>query len=155
MGPVPFRRAALVLAAAALAGGCGSSDPEPVPFVCVNGSPEGVARALADAPGAVTLQGGVPISACIRTARSDAELQNAGGILTTAAERLEERASSDATAALQLGYLVGAARRGSSTENGIQAELVRRLERSAALERATPEARTALKEGMAAGEARG
>ena len=147
-------RAALLLAAAALAGGCGAEE-EPIPFACVNGSAEAVERALADAPGAVVLEGGTSISACIRTARSDAELQNAGGILTTAAEHLELEAPADATAALQLGYLVGAARRGASKENGIQAELVRRLERSAALEAPTPAAKAALAKGLEAGEQRG
>ena len=123
--------------------------------MCANSPSETVERALEAAPGEVRLEGGVRISACIRTARSDGELQNVGGVLTGAAEALELRAASDATAALQLGYLVGAARRGASRENGIQAELVRRLERSAALDAPTPEARTALRRGMAAGEARG
>ena len=149
-----LRRAALLLAVAASVAGCGE-EPEQVPFACINGSPEAVEEALVKAPGAVTLEGGVPISRCIRTSRTDAELQNAGGILTTAAERLEERAPRDETAALQLGYLVGAARRGASKENGIQAELVRRLERSAALEGATPAATAALERGLAAGEASG
>ena len=145
---------AWLVAAAALAGGCGSEE-EPLPFVCKNGSSEGVATALREAPDAVVLDGGVRISQCIRVARSDADLQNVGAVLTGAAEHLEERAVTDETAALQLGYLVGAARRGASRENGIQAELVRRLERSAALDGATPGAKAALTRGLAAGEGTG
>lgn len=127
MGGVAARRAAklLVIAIAAVAAGCGD-DPEPLSFACTSGA-DAVERALAEAPGAVTLEGGVPLSACIRNARSDGDLQNVGAVLTGAAEHLEERAAADPTAALQLGYLVGAARRGAR-RNGLGTEIARRLE---------------------------
>jgi hypothetical protein len=76
-------------------------------------------------------------------------------VLTKAAEHLEDDAPRDETAALQLGFLIGAARRGGEHANGVQAELIRRLERSGALDGATPAAQSALNRGLAAGEERG
>jgi hypothetical protein len=142
----------VLLVVAALAG-CGEEDP-PLDFACTSGA-EAVERALAAAPGDVRLTGGVPLSTCVRNARSDAELQNVGAVLTGAAEHLEEAAPRDAEAALQLGFLIGAARRGGDSANGVQAELIRRLERSGALDGATPAAKAALARGLAAGEERG
>jgi hypothetical protein len=109
---VSARRAAVLLAVAALAG-CGEEDP-PLDFACTSGA-EAVERALEAAPGDVRLAGGVQLSTCVRNARSDAELQNVGAVLTGAAEHLEEAAPRDARAALQLGFLIGAARRGAAS----------------------------------------
>ena len=145
-------RWALFVAAAAV--GCGSSGDTPVSTACVEG-PGAVTSALRAAPGAVTLADGTPLSACVEAATSDAELQNVGVALTQAAEELEARAPADPRAALELGYLIGAARRGAGSAAALQAELVHRLERSGALDGPTPEARRELKRGLAAGEARG
>lgn len=147
------RYAVALLAVAALAG-CGDDGPPPVDFACT-ASPQAVERALEQAPGDVRLQGGVPLSRCIANARNDAELQNVGTVFTIAAEHLEDVAPRDETAALRLGFLIGAARRGGARANGVQAELIRRLERSGALDGATPAARSALNRGLAAGEERG
>jgi hypothetical protein len=114
--------------------------------------PDAVEAALARAPGEVRLDGGVALSACVRFARTDAELQNLGLALTEVAERLEPRArDGDDRAALQLGYLIGAARKGAPSESSLQAELVYRLERSAAFGGSSG----SLAEGMRAGESRG
>jgi hypothetical protein len=144
----------MVAAAATLVAACGDAQMPPVATSCTD-EPETITRALQAAPGEVTLPDGAQLSGCIRNARDDGELQNVGVTLSSAAEELEERAASDPRAALELGYLVGAARRGAATGSGVQDELVRRLERSAALDGASQAAVDALAEGLAAGEARG
>jgi hypothetical protein len=134
--------------------GCGGTQEPPLAVGCTEG-PETIARALRAAPGPVEVPGGSKLSSCVTGARSDAQLQNVGIIFSQAAENLEMRASTDPRAALELGYLAGAARAGARTGSGIQDELVRRIERSAALDGATPAAVDALNEGLAAGRERG
>jgi hypothetical protein len=97
------------------------------------------------------------LSDCVAAARSDAELQNAGIVLTGAAEHLAARAKAgDAKAGLALGYLVGAARRGARRTAGIHAELQRHIERAAAvLDGAGASITGALVHGQRAGEATG
>jgi hypothetical protein len=85
-----------------------------------------VLEALAQAPGAVALTDGTLLSECVARASDDAELQMIGYALTPVADRLAAR--TDERAATQLGFLVGAVRRGAADGNGVQAELVRRLE---------------------------
>jgi hypothetical protein len=106
--------------------GCGSDPSEPLPAACTEG-PGPVLKALAKAPGAVAIDG-TPISRCFnRNARGDDE-QIVGTNLLSAAQQLGDRArAGDDRAALQLGYLVGAARRGAQ-RNGLAAELIRRLD---------------------------
>ena len=149
----------LLLAAAVLIAGCGPGGDEgggTLSPACIEG-PAQIAEALRAAPADVRLADGTLLSACVDDAVSEAELQNVGVAMTAAAEDLEQRATTDEGAALQLGFLVGAARRGAGSATAVQAELVRRLERSAALDpqAATGAARTALQEGLKAGEARG
>lgn len=148
------RALSLVAAAALLAAGCGGEADAPVSTLCTEG-PGPIAQALRAAPGEARLGDGTPLSACIDGATTDAELQNVGVAMTNAAEDLELRAPTDERAALELGYLVGAARRGAGSANAIQAELVRRLERSANLDGATSSSKRAVQEGLAAGEQRG
>ena len=145
-------RRTVLIAALALAG-CSQSDGPPPAAACTAGA-EHVTAALRAAPGEVRLDGGTPISECVERARSDAELQNLGLILTEVAEDLEASAPRRSSAALQLGYLIGAARRGAPSDSALQAELVHRLERSAAI-RLAPAAERALAKGMRAGEERG
>lgn len=147
-------RSLSVAVAALLAAGCGAADDPPVSALCTEG-PGPIAHALRAAPGEARLGDGTPLSACVDGATTDAELQNVGVAMTGAAEELELRAPTDARAALELGYLVGAARRGAGSASAIQAELVRRLERSANLDGATPSSRRAIQEGLEAGERRG
>ena len=62
----------------------------------------------------------------------------------------------DAGAALRLGYLVGAARRGAKRTAGIHAELQRHIERAAAaLDGAGARIAAALADGQRAGESTG
>ena len=147
------RRFAAVLVAGAALAGCGPEEVPPVPAACT-GEPAGIVRALGAAPRAVELPGGGRLSACVGNARSDAALQNVGLVMSRAAEDLELRAVDDPRAALELGYLIGAARRGARRSSGIQDELVRRLERSGALD-GSAAVDAAIAEGLAAGEATG
>jgi hypothetical protein len=149
------RRATLVLTlAAGLAAGCGEEKPPPVAASCT-GEAAVVVQALRTAPGSVALPDGATISECVRRSRTDAALQNVGVTLAGAAEDLEARAlNGDEQAALQLGYLVGAARVGARTNSGVSAELVHRLERSAGFDGGST-VDAALQRGLVAGERRG
>ena len=151
------RRAAALLACPLIAlAGCGGAAGEPLDPACTQ-SPAAIERALQRAPRPVTLAGGARLSECVARARSDSDLQNAGVTLTRAADHLAARAKrGDARAAVALGYLVGAARRGAARSAGIHAELQRRVERSAAyLEDGGPVVVDALRRGIRAGEATG
>lgn len=146
---------ALPLIAAALLSACGVKEA-PLDGACLE-SAQAIERALGRAPAPVTLTTGTRLSQCVSQARSDAELQNAGAVLTQAAEDLAARAKrGDARAALGLGYLIGAARRGAAHTAGIQAELQRRLERAGAyVGSGGARVSAALARGMAAGERSG
>lgn len=149
--------ASLLLAATALAlAGCGS-DPEGDGLAAGCANREQIAAALQAAPGAVSLESGTTISGCVNSARSDADLMTLGFAITAVADRLaEEGRGGDRQAALELGFLVGAADRGASTSQGIQSELAYRLESSARrIEDAGPQARAAFEEGRSAGRRQG
>jgi hypothetical protein len=126
--------APLAMVAMVTVAGCGSASGggDGPPLACTD-SEAAVVRALAAAPGPVTLSDGTRLSDCVARATSDADLQGVGIVLTGAAERLV-----DAGNAVAVGYLVGAARRGAEHTGGVQIELVRRLE--SAGRRATDEA---------------
>jgi hypothetical protein len=147
-------RVLALLAAASLAA-CGA-DAEPLDEACMS-NPGAIERALARAPGPVTLPSGTRLSQCVSNARSDADLQTAGAVLTRAADHLSARArAGDADAALRLGYLVGATRRGAKRTAGIHAELERHIERAAAvLDGSGARVAAALADGQRAGEATG
>ena len=108
--------------------------------------------ALRAAPGQVRLDDGTPLSTCLRRARSDADLQQVGRVFTAAADGLALQASRSDTAALRLGYLIAAARRGARTSNGVAAELLRRLESAPGLDGPPAAHRPAFDRGMVAGE---
>jgi len=149
--------ASLLLAATALAlAGCGS-DPDGDGLAAGCANREQIAAALQAAPGAVSLESGTTISGCVNSARSDADLMTLGFAITAVADRLaEEGREGDRQAALELGFLVGAADRGASTSQGIQSELAYRLESSARrIEDAGPQARAAFEEGRSAGRRQG
>ena len=124
-----------------------------MPAACTQGAAP-ILRALEAAPGAVRLAGGTRLSDCVKDATTDAELQSLGLMLTPLADRLAVAADRSDAAALQLGYLVGAARRGGGRV-GLQAELVRRLEQAAGLDGVAAAHRFAYRRGLRAGEARG
>ena len=139
-----------VLAALAAAG-CGGDD-RTLSVACTEGA-GAVERALRDAPGAVTLADGTPLSRCVSDARDIGELQSFGFIITRVADRLADRATADDAEATRLGYLIGAARRGARHSEGVPNELVHRLE--VAARRIPDRAQPALERGLRAGERRG
>jgi len=115
---------ATILAAAAGCGGTSDTTPE----ACLEG-PKPYLTALEDAPGAVKLRGQTPISDCLVENQGGGQLATVGSAMVTAATKLntEARADPGGEANLQLGYLVGAAQRGSERTDGIHNELLRRL----------------------------
>jgi hypothetical protein len=147
-------RLAAALVCLALAG-CGEDEP-PLDATC-RASPEAIVRALDGAPGDVALASGTRLSQCVSRAATDADLQSVGVVLTDAAELLARRAEDgDERAALQLGYLAGAVRRGAARTGGVHAELERRIGRAGAfLDAAGLRVEQALLRGLRAGEARG
>jgi hypothetical protein len=147
----PTLLAALVL----LLAGCARDDETPVANASCTVPADAVVEALGAAPAQVRIEGGPTISECVSGSRNPGDLQTVGGVLTQAAEELEETAPRDPGAALRLGYLIGAARRGLQGQLGITDELVRRIERTADFNRATPQAQAALERGIAAGTQRG
>src|SRR3954469_7947257 len=153
---MPRPTAALAALALLAAAGCGTAERPPLDPACTS-SPQAIERALDRAPAPVTVRPGMRLSDCVAAARSDAELQNAGIVLSGAAEHLAARAKGgDARAGLALGYLVGAARRGAARTTGIQSQLARRMESAAAfVDQGGPAVGAALDRGLRAGRATG
>ena len=149
------RRRAHVAAIGALlaaVAGCGSTEREQVPVACL-GEPDTIALALERAPAKVTLEDGTPLSRCVRlAARRDGDLQALGVSLMRVADDLRVQTRTDAQAAVRLGYLIGAVRRGAAKTPGLAAQLARRVEQTAAPERDDPVAREALLRGVTSGE---
>lgn len=141
---------ALALTLIAVLAACSSKQPA-MPRDCLAGRPS-VSRALARAPDAVLLEGGSRLSTCLERADDDAELQDVGIGYVNAAEMLAAQVPRSDAAALRLGYLVGAARRGAQRTNGLGAELVRRLEQAIGVDGPPAARRAAYRRGLAAGE---
>lgn len=123
-----------VLCATALilgAVGCGREQPAALNPACREGS-DTVLRALRRAPAPVTLDG-TPLSSCLRDAAKGGDLRDVGIGYLDAASALATSAEKDdeGLEALRLGYLVGAAHRGASREQGPASEMVRRLDSEA------------------------
>lgn len=124
-----MRFAVLLVAACLVAAvlGCGSQDGA-TPAACLEGA--GVyERALRSAPGEVRLGGATPISDCLASNQQAGDLAQVGEAMILTATRLnaQARRNPDTDAALRLGYLIGAARRGAADSEGIHADLLRRL----------------------------
>jgi hypothetical protein len=118
---------AFAFACLTFAAGCGSQD-ESTPVACLEG-PAAYEKALAAAPGEVLLGGETPISDCLVRNQQGGDLATVGEAMVTVATKLnaEARAEPGGNAALQLGYLLGAAQRGAEHGEGIHADLLRRL----------------------------
>jgi hypothetical protein len=144
-------RKALILSGIAVLAGCGGHGGEKLPASCSEG-PEAVLKALAAAPAAVRLDG-VAISHCFNRNASADDVQIVGSSLVPAAQQLGDRAAAqpEGPAALQLGYLLAAARRGAA-RNGLADDLVRRLEQE---EGSLPGRSRAFERGLRAGSATG
>jgi len=146
-------RTALALVLALALGGC-KTERAPVPVSCSGGA-QAIAHALRRAPAAVTLAGATKLSTCVSRSRTDAELQTLGSTLLAVADGFKVHATSDGTAALRLGYLVGATRRGVAANPGVAAQMGRRIEQSTRLDGASAATRAALQRGLKAGEQSG
>lgn len=123
-------RAVVFLAAACFAlaaSGCGSQG-DSTPVACLGGA-VAYEKALRDAPGEVRLRGETPISDCLASNQKAGDLARVGEATVAAATALNSRAREEdgGDAAVQLGYLLGAAERGAESSEGIHADLVRRL----------------------------
>lgn len=124
-----FSLAAVALAAAlAMATGCGQREVA-APVECYE-DPRAIAVALDQAPRPVQLPGGARLSECVQLARSDADIQSLGAAFTAVADDLGRSLPTSDDAALRLGYLLGATKRGAARTNGIHLELVRRLDQT-------------------------
>ncbi len=146
------RGKALVLATVLALGGCSSGDDEGVPVACKEG-PDGVQAALARAPARVEV-GGTPLSECFTRGADSADLQQVGASYVTVASRLADQARlrPESPAALRLGYLVGASRRGAAGTQGVHEELMRRIEQELS---GVDTRSAAYRRGFEAGRARG
>jgi len=140
-------------------GGCGGTD-DATPVACLDGAGAYIG-ALGDAPGEVLLSGEVPISDCLAENQRGGDLATVGASMVETATKLnaEARAEPDGDAGLQLGYLLGAARRGAEKTEGIHTDLLRRLEAAARYSPGDEPLPTvfqrAYRKGLAAGRTRG
>jgi hypothetical protein len=143
---------ALAATAVALAGCSKQEGAPPAPVDCKQGA-DAVEAALTRAPARVEV-GGTTLSECFTRGSNSADLQLVGASYVTVATRLAAAAKErpDGPEALRLGYLVGAARRGTTETQGIHEELMRRIEQ----ELIGVDTRTAAyRRGFEAGRARG
>jgi hypothetical protein len=143
-------RIALLCAVAALVG-CGCSGRAALPTACSSMTTDDIMRALRAAPARVALADGTPLSRCVSRAVGDVDLQNLGTLMTDAADRLVRQLPGSDTAAVQLGYLIGAAERGAGETPGVQTELASRLAEAPGFDGGPPARRGALARGREAG----
>jgi hypothetical protein len=119
----------LLTAAIALIAGCGSSQDDQAPASCLVGS-QAYLTALERAPAPVLLGSTTPISDCLVPQQEGGQLATIGQEMVLAATKLNAEARRDpgGRAAVELGYLLGAASKGADS---IHTDLVRRLNSSA------------------------
>lgn len=133
-------------------GGCARERDASLPVACQGGS-SALREALRAAPDPVRIEGVAP-SRCLDERSDGGEVQQIGAAYIEAAAQLAEPAAADPDGpeAVQLGYLVGAARRGAAASQGVHYELVRRLEQEL---RAVRPPTTAVRDAMRAGRENG
>jgi len=132
--------------------GCGNADVVAAPE-CLEG-PEAITRALERAPGDVRLDGRTRLSACFKQAASESDVQSVGIYFLDATRELTDRVRTAprSDAAVQLGYLVAAVRRGARTDTGVYYETTRRMEQELqGVPTDTPEFRRGLAAGRRSG----
>jgi hypothetical protein len=133
---VAGRALAALLFAAGLGGVACSrqSGPTHAPAACTGGSAgarvAAFRAALVKAPRPVALADGTRISDCLANDIDSGDLETVGSMLLTITQKLADatKGASPAGALTQLGYLIGAAHRGAARSQGVDDELVRRLE---------------------------
>jgi hypothetical protein len=116
-----------LLIGVALVAGCGSQG-DSTPPACLEGAST-YKKALQDAPGEVRLGGEIAISDCLASNQQAGDLSRVGEAMLETATSLsaQAREKDGGDAAVQLGYLIGAAQRGAETSEGIHSDLIRRL----------------------------
>ena len=124
----PGIRPLLCLLLALCIAGCSREGREALPAACREGAPT-VREALRAAPADVRIDG-TPLSACLGDESDSGELRDVGTAYLDTAASLSSAAvkEPDSPEATQLGYLIGAVRRSESAEQGVNYEMVRRLE---------------------------
>lgn len=124
----PARSAAILAALAVLVAGCGGQNDDSTPVACREET-GAYLKALQAAPRAVTIGGETLISECLAENQQAGDLATVGEAMVAAATKLntEARAQPGGDAAVELGYLLGAAERGAQKTEGIHADLIRRL----------------------------
>ena len=152
MGSAKCGKSLALLAIGVALGGCSKQDDAPAPVGCKEG-PDAIQAALTRAPARVEV-GGTSLSECFTRGGESADLQQVGASYVTVATRLAAAAKQrpGGPEALRLGYLVGAARRGTAETQGIHEELMRRIEQELiGVDTRTP----AYRRGFRAGRERG
>jgi hypothetical protein len=148
-----------LLGSGLLAAGCGGRE-DSTPVACLEGA-HTYLTALGKAPGEVRLAGATPISDCLARNQQGGDLATVGQAMLDAAVRLNGRARANPgdRGNVELGYLLGVARRGSAGTEGIHVDLIRRLTAAARYSpRGSPlpaAFRRAYRRGYEAGAARG
>lgn len=139
--------------------GCGSQG-DSTPVACLEGA-GAYEKALRKAPGEVLLGGETPIGDCLVTNQSAGELARVGEAMVETATNLnaEAREQNGGQAAIELGYLLGAAQHGAEGSEGIHTDLVRRLTVAARFapdkQPLSPAFLRAYRTGYAAGQSKG
>jgi hypothetical protein len=123
--PIPLAAVVVVMAVA----GCGTKQNDLAPAACL-ATNQAYLTALERAPGEVRLAGTTPISDCLVPEQEAGQLANIGHEMVIAATKLNVEARRDpgGSAAVQLGYLLGAVAKGA---DAIHTDLVRRLNSAA------------------------
>ena len=124
-----MRLAALLVSACLVAAalGCGSQGNSTA-IACLEGA-AAFEKALRDAPAEVRLGGETPISDCLASNQQAGDLAQVGEAMIETATALNSKAREEGggEAAVELGYLLGAAERGAASSEGIHSDLIRRL----------------------------
>jgi hypothetical protein len=148
-----LRRWTLALLAGLALPGCGREEDSQLPAACRLGAPA-VQSALRDAPGDVRLESETKLSDCLVRTSEPGDVLLVGETYVAVAARLADAAAEDpgAQAALRLGYLMGAVRRGAEETQGIHDELLRRVEQETTrVDRASPAYRRGERAGRQSG----
>ena len=146
-------RSLLALLAGLALVGCSREEEARLPADCLLGA-QAVEAALREAPREVTIGDGTRLSECLVRESEQSDVLLVGEIYLGVAARLADEAARepDGPAALRLGYLMGAVRRGALETQGIHDELLRRIEQETGrVDRATPAYRRGERAGRESG----
>lgn len=140
-----------------LAAGCSRhTGSDSSPAACTGGSPSArvasLRAALGHAPAPVRLGDGTSISDCLAHDAGSGDIQNVGSMLLTVTQQLVDSASQGHPTLVELGYLDGAVHRGAARAQGVDGEIVRRIDQELTV---VDTRSAAFKQGERAGRASG